>query len=169
MPLPRTSPRSTCRNPAPAYQLTSSAIPSSSSDASSNPPALASPQDLSVPPSSGRPSIDPTNYERHVQHIYDDPRQTHFHSPPDRFILPARLERERERTQSRRPAYLRHVSDNALTIGGRSGGATPRGVSASRERGVRADLGVGKRGKRVSGMVKGPEGRYAVGGPQCEC
>lgn len=155
-----------------------SAIPSSASDASSN-PALASPQDVSVPPSSGRPSIDPgaPPFERtHLQYlIYDDPRQTHFHSPPDRFVLPARLDpnreidRERERSLSRRPPYLRHVSDNALTVGARSGGATPRGASASgRERGVRADLGVGKRGKRVTGMTKGSEGRYAVGGPQCE-
>lgn len=38
-----------------------------------------------------------------------------------------------------------------------------------KDRAVRADLG-GKKGQnRLGGMVKGTDGRYAVGGPQCEC
>lgn len=75
---------------------------------------------------------------------------------------------------------LRHVSDNALTIvagSGRSGNSTPRGYraqSGSRDRGderdksVKAVLGNGKRRERLGAMCKGPDEKYAVGGPQCK-
>jgi hypothetical protein len=66
----------------------------------------------------------------------------------------------------RRPGMLRHVSENAVSFSSRSGGPTPR-VGYGPDRTVRADLMGGKRG-RLEAMVKGPEGRYAVGGGQCE-
>lgn len=103
--------------------------------------------------------------------IYDDPRLTHHGTTPDiRSSVSTRYEGRRD--SSARPGLLRHVSE-----GGRSGNVTPKGVrdtslSRSRERekdkGVRAYLGSAKRRERLGAMCKGPEERYAVGGPQCK-
>ena len=180
-------------------ELIDSAIPSSSSasDASSIPPAAPSrgSPDLSTATTSGRPSLAPgidgppgwaagagvsgfasagsSGYERanFQSLIYDDPRQIHFYTGQDRMVMAPGLAFGRDRSGSRRPPHLRHVSDNpatAMASGSRSGAATPvMRLKEDRDRSVRADLG-GKKGQnRLSGLVKGTDGRYAIGGPQC--
>ncbi|KAI9638827.1 WD40-repeat-containing domain protein [Dioszegia hungarica] len=152
----------------------SSAIPSASGDSQGSVSVSTSPVDGSFDRPRSPYGYNERSASAHLSlppQIYDDPRATHFGAAPDRLFIPSRFGDRRDSSGSRprRPELLRHVSDGA---GGRSGGATPRprGQSGSRDRerdrGVRANLGQGKRKERIGAMCKGPEDRYAVGGPQ---
>lgn len=160
-------------------------MPSSGSEGSTGTPANAagrgiSPIDTNLPLLPGM-----------SRSIYDDPRSTRFDSPP---LVPtpiiARAHSAADALQVKhRPELLFPIVDDQLQSNGRvSGSSTPTPHQVRRpDRTLRTNLmqvgvsqqqGKGKRGQqqqaagpsgRLSSMAQGPNGRYVVGGGQCEC
>lgn len=134
------------------------AIPSSSSDAGSTYLSHSSPRASPSIEASGFATPGESAFANSL--IYDDPRSVH-------------------ESGGSNPGSLPKYSARNLTGDG-YGSRTPR-TDGKRDQGVRVNLmapaAQGKRGwgmsnlvtrSRLTGMVKGPDGKYAVGGGQCE-